>query len=150
MTGSTRRIAKPNSSGISRFAPAFAGFCGSCRPIAQLAEQRSPKPQVGGSSPSWPAKLLSFQPSALNLHDGNGRGRMRAESCQHFGVSMDQDKNNNSVIARPREWWMSTREFFRDTNSEMKKVTWPSRPEVVGTTVVVIVSTLVFAIFLWG
>ena len=28
------------------------------RPVAQLAEQRSPKPQVGGSIPSWPAKLL--------------------------------------------------------------------------------------------
>ena len=24
-------------------------------PVAQLAEQRSPKPQVGGSSPSWRA-----------------------------------------------------------------------------------------------
>jgi hypothetical protein len=29
----------------------------SYRPVAQLAEQRSPKPQVGGSIPSWPAKL---------------------------------------------------------------------------------------------
>jgi preprotein translocase subunit SecE len=75
---------------------------------------------------------------------------MRAESCQHFGVSMDQDKDKNAVIARPREWWLSTRDFFRDTNSEMKKVTWPSRPEVVGTTVVVIISTLVFAVYLWG
>ena len=64
--------AEGSDKGISRFTPAFAGFCGSCRPIAQLAEQRSPKPQVGGSSPSWPAKLLSFQPSALNLHGGNG------------------------------------------------------------------------------
>jgi preprotein translocase SecE subunit len=27
------------------------------RSVAQLAEQRSPKPQVGGSSPSWPANL---------------------------------------------------------------------------------------------
>src|SRR5690554_1288789 len=27
------------------------------RPVAQLAEQRSPKPQVGGSIPSWPASL---------------------------------------------------------------------------------------------
>ena len=25
------------------------------RPVAQLAERRSPKPQVGGSMPSWPA-----------------------------------------------------------------------------------------------
>jgi preprotein translocase subunit SecE len=28
-------------------------------PVAQLAEQRSPKPQVGGSSPSWRASLLN-------------------------------------------------------------------------------------------
>ena len=27
----------------------------SIRPVAQLAERRSPKPQVGGSIPSWPA-----------------------------------------------------------------------------------------------
>ncbi len=27
------------------------------RPVAQLVEQRSPKPQVGGSSPSWPANI---------------------------------------------------------------------------------------------
>src|SRR3990172_3988066 len=29
------------------------------RPVAQLAERRSPKPQVGGSIPSWPASLLN-------------------------------------------------------------------------------------------
>ena len=62
---------------------------------------------------------------------------------------MESDKEN-SVIARPREWWLTTRDFFRDTNSEMKKVTWPPRPEVVGTTVVVIVSTIIFAVYLWG
>jgi len=45
---------------------------------------------------------------------------------------------------------LSTREFFRDVSSEMKKVTWPTRQEVIGTTAVVIVSTIVFAIFLWG
>ncbi len=28
---------------------------GTSRPVAQLAERRSPKPQVGGSIPSWPA-----------------------------------------------------------------------------------------------
>jgi preprotein translocase subunit SecE len=32
----------------------------------------------------------------------------------------------------------------------MKKVTWPTRPEVIGTTTVVIVATVIFAVFLWG
>ncbi len=30
------------------------------RSVAQLAEQRSPKPQVGGSIPSWPATILDI------------------------------------------------------------------------------------------
>ena len=42
--------------GISRRTLALSAFCGTFRPIAQLVEQRSPKPQVGGSSPSWPAR----------------------------------------------------------------------------------------------
>ncbi len=35
------------------------------RPVAQLAERRSPKPQVGGSIPSWPATIrLEFEVNA--------------------------------------------------------------------------------------
>ena len=56
----------------------------------------------------------------------------------------------NGLVARPRHWWVTAREFLRDTNGEMKKVTWPSRNEVVGTTVVVLVATVVFAVYLWG
>ena len=56
----------------------------------------------------------------------------------------------NAVVEKPKQWWLSTREFWRDTTSEMKKVTWPTRPEVVGTTVVVLVATVVFAVYLWG
>jgi preprotein translocase subunit SecE len=60
------------------------------------------------------------------------------------------DEKSNAVVAKPREWVAQTRDFFRDTNAEMKKVTWPGRPEVVGTTVVVIVATVIFAVYLWG
>jgi len=59
-------------------------------------------------------------------------------------------KQENAVVSKPKQWVSSTREFFRDTAGEMKKVTWPTKNEVVGTTVVVIVSTIVFALFLWG
>src|SRR2546428_12185186 len=43
------------------------------RPVAQLAEHRSPKPGVGGSIPSWPARA---------------HGAVRAERQRQFGRRM--------------------------------------------------------------
>ncbi|HET8796823.1 MAG TPA: preprotein translocase subunit SecE [Thermoanaerobaculia bacterium] len=63
---------------------------------------------------------------------------------------MEQTEKSTAIVARPKQWVASTREFFRETSAEMKKVTWPTRNEVVGTTVVVLVATIVFALFLWG
>ena len=41
-----------------------------------------------------------------------------------------------------------TQEFFREVMLEFKRVTWPSRAELVNSTMVVIVVTLVLAFFL--
>jgi preprotein translocase subunit SecE len=60
------------------------------------------------------------------------------------------EASENAIVSRPKQWWGSVREFFRETNAEMKKVTWPTNNEVVGTTTVVIVATIVFALFLWA
>jgi preprotein translocase subunit SecE len=48
-------------------------------------------------------------------------------------------------------WYKRLTNFLRDVKSELKKVTWPSRPEVTNTTVVVIVATVVigFYLFFW-
>ena len=56
----------------------------------------------------------------------------------------------SEVVEKPKQWIVGAREFWRDTIAEMKKVTWPTRSEVVGTTVVVLVATIVFAVYLWG
>ena len=65
-------------------------------------------------------------------------------------ASAEVEKHEGGIGGKPKQWWSSIREFFRDTNAEMKKVTWPNKNEVVGTTTVVIVATIVFALFLWG
>ena len=57
---------------------------------------------------------------------------------------------DNAVVAKPMQWITATREFWHDTTAEMKKVTWPGRSEVLGTTVVVLIATVVFAVYLWG
>ena len=40
-------------------------------------------------------------------------------------------------------------EFLSNVKSELKKVTWPSRKDTYGSTIVVIVLVLVVAVFLW-
>jgi preprotein translocase subunit SecE len=42
------------------------------------------------------------------------------------------------------------REFVREVVAEFRKVTWPSRPELINSTVVVITVTVVVALFLGG
>jgi preprotein translocase subunit SecE len=41
-------------------------------------------------------------------------------------------------------------EFLPEVVAEMRKVTFPSRQEVVGTTGVVLVTSVIFAVFLWA
>jgi preprotein translocase subunit SecE len=43
----------------------------------------------------------------------------------------------------------STREFLKETRVEMKKVTWPSREEVISTTGVVLATVAFFAVYLF-
>ena len=60
------------------------------------------------------------------------------------------EQTATEIINKPKEWVTTLREGYKDVIAEMKKVTWPSRTEVTSTTVVVIVATVVFALYLWG
>ncbi len=42
-----------------------------------------------------------------------------------------------------------TRGFFSDIRNEMRKVTFPSRKEVTATTMVVIITVAIFALYFW-
>jgi preprotein translocase subunit SecE len=46
-------------------------------------------------------------------------------------------------------WWTKAREFLSEVRVEMRKVTFPTREEVVGTTIVVLITSFVFAAFLF-
>ena len=47
-------------------------------------------------------------------------------------------------------WWGNTRSFLTEVRNEMRRVTWPSRREVYATTVVVILTSIFFGVYLWG
>jgi len=60
------------------------------------------------------------------------------------------EQTATEMMNKPKEWVATLREGWRDILAEMKKVTWPNRSEVTSTTIVVIVATVVFAVYLWG
>ena len=47
-----------------------------------------------------------------------------------------------------KEWGQGSKQFYLDVRSEMKKVSWPGRQEVMGTTVVVIAAVFFFGLYL--
>ena len=51
----------------------------------------------------------------------------------------------------PKErWYKRFWNFLREVKAELKKVTWPSRQEVVQTTIVVLLATAFFGVFLFA
>ena len=47
-----------------------------------------------------------------------------------------------------KNWSQRSTQFYGDVRSEMKKVSWPNRDEVLGTTVVVIIAVFFFGFYL--
>ena len=51
------------------------------------------------------------------------------------------------AAADVRVWVRDTRDYFNDLKLEMRRVTWPNRKQVEGTTAVVIISVFAFAAY---
>ena len=52
-------------------------------------------------------------------------------------------------LAKIRESIASIPRFLAEVKAEMKKVSFPSRDEVIGTTLVVLLTSFIFAFYLW-
>ena len=50
-------------------------------------------------------------------------------------------------MADGTNWWHSTKDYVNDLKLEMRRVTWPNRKQVEGTTAVVIFSVFAFATY---
>jgi preprotein translocase subunit SecE len=47
-------------------------------------------------------------------------------------------------------WIGQARRFLIEVRAELSRVTWPTRREVYATTVVVILTSMMFGLYLWG
>ena len=60
------------------------------------------------------------------------------------------DSEERTGLRAPLGWWERSRTFLTEVRNEMKRVTWPSRKEVYATTVVVILTSVFFGLYLFG
>ena len=72
-----------------------------------MVERRSPKPDAGGSSPSWP-------------------------------VLIKWDCKLERFL-----------KFLKEVSAELRKVTWPTKEELIGSTIVTVVVSLIVSIFVF-
>jgi preprotein translocase subunit SecE len=69
-------------------------------------------------------------------------------------TAMAEREERELITDRAREsvtgWWSRSRRFLSEVRNETARVTWPSRKEVYATTIVVILTSVFFGVYLWG
>ena len=91
-----------------------------------MVERRSPKPKVAGSIPAWPADLTSDMDIQLIITLGIGA----------------------ALLVVLFIYWKKIREFVSQVLVELKKVSWPTRKELFDSTWIVLISSIVMAVFI--
>ena len=143
-----------------------------------MAEQRSPKPQVGGSIPFWPAKQVDweFEMGSKKAMTKKQAGKESSSFLNNikwllvfamivFGVVANIHYSDISGAVRAAvglvgfllalSIYFSTYSgvkawaFIKGAQAEMRKVTWPTRPETMQMTMIVIIVLIVTSLLLW-
>jgi preprotein translocase subunit SecE len=60
------------------------------------------------------------------------------------------DSDEHTGLRAPLGWWQRARVFLTEVRAEMKRVTWPSPKEIRATTIVVILTSVFFGLYLFG
>ncbi len=75
----------------------------------------------------------------------NPAATSRKERTMPLNRSLPKKVSSEGKLAIKLNKWL---QFLREVNVELKKVTWPTRKQTVGLSVVVIVLTLIISLFL--
>jgi preprotein translocase subunit SecE len=75
---------------------------------------------------------------------------VKTGTIDHVKATPARERSEGGVLSKPAEWWRRLRTFITEVRNEMKRVTWPSRREVWATTLVVLLVSVFFGLYLWG
>ena len=57
--------------------------------------------------------------------------------------------DDRGTLGQAKGIWQRFRQYTYEVRTETKKVTWPGKQEIYGTTVMVILTTFLFGIYFW-
>jgi preprotein translocase subunit SecE len=72
-----------------------------------------------------------------------------ATSSTREGAAAMVEESNESLAPKPAGRLANIRQFWHEVVLEMKKVSWPTRQEVINTTIIVVVTVFFFSLFLF-
>lgn len=73
---------------------------------------------------------------------------MATSSIREGSPAVVNEPNEQTTPLKPSGWNNNIRQFWHDIVLEMKKVSWPTRQEVINTTIIVVVAVVFFSLFL--
>lgn len=75
---------------------------------------------------------------------------MATSSTRDDSAPVVEGSNEQSLISRPTGWLANARQFWHEVMLEMKKVSWPTRQEVINTTIIVVIAIFFFSFYLFA
>lgn len=99
---------------------------------------------------SAPEKSMTAETEEADLRSGDpASGEPRTKKQKSLSAPIRRSDSEPSAIMKFLERYFGDWiQFFREVWVELSKVTWPSRKETIGTTLVVIVFVFLIAVFL--
>jgi preprotein translocase subunit SecE len=74
---------------------------------------------------------------------------MATSSTREGTAAMAEEQSRQALVSKPLGWISTVRQFWHEIKLEMKKVSWPTRTEVMNTTIITIIVVFFFAAFLY-
>ena len=90
---------------------------------------------------------VAFDASISKEKAGLETGSQRAE-LPVASIKKDTSRKTETGGFKPKKYFLIARQFLAEAKIELKKVTWPTRKELLSTTAVVILLVLLVAFFL--
>lgn len=93
-------------------------------------------------------RLQKKKPASKKKKTNGPANALVAQKKPQSAVSVTKQSDQKASALKAPRFWTSTVQFLREVKIELKKVTWPSRKQTMGSTVVVIILTIIISIFL--